>query len=72
MTLVRVRARAGASREAVEEIRGGYRISVREKAEGGRANERIKEVLARTLGVPVAKVRLIKGKTEPSKIFRVS
>lgn len=70
--LIRVKAQAGATREAVEEIRGGYKISVREKAEAGRANARIKELLARELGVPSGRVRLVKGAREPSKIFRVS
>ncbi len=69
---VRVRATPGARREAVVDDGGdGFSIAVREKAEQGRANARIRELLAERLGVPVSRVRLISGAHRPSKRFLV-
>jgi len=49
--------------------RDAFVISVRDKAEGNRANERIKEILAEYF--KTGNVRLIHGHHSPSKIFEV-
>jgi uncharacterized protein YggU (UPF0235/DUF167 family) len=70
---VRVRAEAGARREMV--VREGddvFEIAVKEKAEQGRANVRIRELLAAQLGVAVSDLRLVSGAHRPSKRFLVA
>lgn len=68
---IRVRVSAGAKKEKVEKTEKGIKISVKEKAQRGEANTRVKELLARTLQVSLARLRLIKGHTSPSKIFEI-
>jgi uncharacterized protein YggU (UPF0235/DUF167 family) len=68
-TYIRVRAKAGARKERVTMQKEVYTIEVREKAEHGLANARIKEVLAQVLHVEVTQLVLIKGVTSPSKVF---
>lgn len=69
--IVRVKATAGARREAVQLEGGVYRISVKEKAEHNYANERIKAVLARELSLPERAIRLIAGQRSQAKKFLV-
>lgn len=66
---VRVRVTPGVRTESVSERSGVYHIAVREKAEGGLANARVRDVLARALGLERAQVRLVKGATSPAKLF---
>lgn len=57
-------------RESVQRLsEESYEIRVREPAERGLANQRIREVLADFIGVPLPSVRLISGHTSRSKIF---
>lgn len=46
-----------------------FEISVKEKAEGNRANIRVLEILASHFMVPVSKVRIINGHHHPSKLL---
>ena len=69
---VKVRVKTGQKKESVERILDHYRISVREKPERGEANERVLILLARALRVPVARIRFVKGRQSPSKVFSVS
>lgn len=69
-TYIRVRAIAGARKERVERKHNGiYEITVREKAERGKANKLIRTLLAKDLHVPENRLRLITGNTSPAKIF---
>jgi uncharacterized protein YggU (UPF0235/DUF167 family) len=70
-TTVRVRVVANAARERVVVEPKRYHITVTEKAKGGNANERVRVLLAQTLGVPLAQVRLVRGQNTPSKLFSV-
>ncbi len=69
---VRIHAVPGAKRELVSR-RGPdrYDMSVRESAERGLANARIRELVAREFGVSAKSVRLISGHQSPHKIFSV-
>lgn len=51
---------------------GRYIISVKEPAEDGRANTRIRELIAEEYEVPVGAVRLIKGGLQSKKIFTIN
>lgn len=71
--LVRVKAVPDARREKVEELAPhSYRIAVREPAQEGSANARIRAVLALRYGVPLTQVRLEKGATSPNKRFNIA
>lgn len=48
------------------------RISVREPATGNRANDRVREVIAGRLGVPIGKVRILTGHRSRAKMISVS
>lgn len=46
-----------------------YTVEVREKAERGEANDRVRTLLAETLCVRTTDLRLTKGATSPSKLY---
>lgn len=70
---IRVHVVPDAKRETVaKEAPDRYAISVREPAERNMANKRVKTLLARELGIPEGKLRLISGHQSPHKIFSVS
>ncbi len=68
---VRVTPRAG--REAVEPGAGPRQLKVRVTvaAEGGKANKAVTALLARALGVPPSRLRLVSGARARDKVFRV-
>jgi uncharacterized protein YggU (UPF0235/DUF167 family) len=69
---IHVRVKANARKELIEEGgRGTVRISVKEKAERGAANARVRELLATHFGIEEKKFRLIKGAQSPSKVYLV-
>jgi uncharacterized protein YggU (UPF0235/DUF167 family) len=74
--VVLVKAVPGARREGlagVLEMPGGARLKVRvaQPAEGGKANRAIETLLARTLGVRPAAVRVVAGTASAEKSVRV-
>ncbi len=69
---VKVRVTPDAKRERVEKRKdGAYAIAVKEPAEQNLANTRVRELLARELGVAPGKLRLVAGFRSPHKIFSV-
>lgn len=68
-TLIKIRVSAGAKNERIRSVGDRYEISVREKAEGGRANARALEVLAEELGIPRKRLRIVRGHRSPAKII---
>ena len=70
---VRAKVKAGTRKERIEQVSERvYTIDVREKAERGMANARVRELLAEALCVRAEDLRLVKGSTSPSKIFLLS
>ena len=69
---LRVKAVPGAK---CDEIAGalGDRLKVRvaQPAEGGRANEAIRELLASRLGLAVREIEIVQGSTNPQKTVRI-
>ena len=55
----------------IKKSEDSYVVGVREKAERGEANKRVKEILAEYFQVSPGKVRLIKGGKKPNKIFEI-
>lgn len=69
---VRVAARPDASREKVAVLgEHEYRIAVREPAQGGAANARIRTLLALRYQVPELRVRMRTGARSPRKSYDV-
>jgi uncharacterized protein YggU (UPF0235/DUF167 family) len=70
--LVRVAVSAGARRDHVAPERdGSLRVSVREDARGGRANERVCELLAGYFDVEVDRVHIVQGHRGSRKIIEI-
>ncbi len=68
----RVRVTPNAPREYLEEAPfNTLRIAVAEPTEGGRANDRVREMVAKHFSVPLKNVMIIKGATSSSKTVRV-
>lgn len=71
--VVRVKAVPDARREKLEVLAPhSYRIAVREPAQEGSANARIRHVLALRYGVPLTQVRLQTGATSPNKRYHIA
>lgn len=69
---IQVRVTAGAKHELVEEVgENRLRISVKEKAERNKANQRVRELVAAYTDRPIEAVRLINGHMSPSKLFSI-
>jgi uncharacterized protein YggU (UPF0235/DUF167 family) len=72
MTYVRVQVNPSAKKESlIQTDEKTYSISVKEPAKQNLANMRVRELLARHLGVPIAKVRMVSGHRSPRKIFDI-
>ena len=70
---IKVRVKTGAKNESIREVsEGKFEIAVREKPEANMANERVVELVALYLKVPVKRVRIVKGHHHPSKILSVA
>ena len=69
---LRVRAAPGATREGIRGVHAGaVKIAVSSPPEKGKANERIREVLATALGLSSRRLVLLSGATSRDKTFRV-
>ncbi len=69
---LKVRARAGRSRDAVVGVRAGELVvEVRAQRERGLANEAVRRVLAEALDVPRSEIVLKLGASSPRKVFLV-
>lgn len=72
MKEIRVKVQAGMKKELVEE-RGDDRFLVLVKAprEEGRANERVRELIAKHFRVQIERVVITRGKDQSSKTLRI-
>lgn len=57
--------------EIVKKSDNAYLVKVKEKAEGGMANQKVKKILAIYFKVAEGKIRLIKGGKKQNKIFDI-
>ncbi|HEY2428046.1 MAG TPA: DUF167 domain-containing protein [Acidimicrobiales bacterium] len=70
--MLRVHVQPGAGRTAVMGRHGdALKVKVAAPPEGGRANDAVTRLLAETLGVPVASVRLESGEKSRDKRLRI-
>ena len=70
--LVKVKAKPKSKKEGVKKLSEEYfEVRVNAPPEKGRANERIRELLAEHFGVPKSRVKLVRGETSRDKVFEV-
>ncbi|MFO0874713.1 MAG: DUF167 domain-containing protein [Phycisphaerales bacterium] len=71
--LLRVKAVPGASRDSIAGLLGDrLKVRVAAPAEGGRANDAIRALLAKSLGVRVGDVAIESGHGAPEKLVRIA
>ncbi len=69
---IRIKAVAGAKHEAIAGLLGDQlKIKVSAPPEGGSANDAIRSVPARSLGVPIRDLRLVSGSSSRDKVMDV-
>ncbi len=69
---IKLKVVSGAKMEKIDQIKPDeYRIWVREPAERNLANQRVKELIARELGVSASAVRMVSGHHDRSKIVSI-
>lgn len=69
---LRVLVSPGARRELMSEGKNDLLlISVREPAEGNRANKRVRELVAEKYALPVSAVRILTGHHSPGKLLTI-
>jgi len=68
---IAVRVAPGASRNAVAHAEGGLKVQVTQVAEGGKATEAVRKLLAQALGIAPSRLVLVRGATSRDKLFRV-
>lgn len=66
-----VRVTPGARSELLEIADGKLLAKVRAKPEGGKANEAVKALIARALGVAPSRVDLLRGATSRQKLLQI-
>lgn len=69
---IKVLVTPGARKETVSQMDESLVISVREPAEGNRANTRVREIIALRHKVPLTKVRILTGHHSRSKMVSIS
>ena len=70
---ITVQVKPNSKKESVEiSTDGSYVVRVNAPPVEGRANERVLELLAKSLGVPKSKIELVSGLKSKKKIFEVS
>jgi len=69
---IKVKVTPGAKTEGVEKLDdASYKVRVRPKAEDGKANARVLEVLAEYFDVARSRVTLVRGASFREKIIRI-
>lgn len=71
-TEIAVRVTPKASREKIEPDGPGFRVHVTVPPEDGKANEAVRALLAKHLGVAKTRLDLIRGAKSRDKVFRLT
>ena len=71
--VIAVKVVPGGSRDAIAGLLGdALKLKVAAPAEGGKANQAVCKLLARTLGRPVRDVRIVAGHSRPRKRIAIT
>lgn len=68
---IAVRVTPKASRDRIVRDGGGFRVYVTTVPEDGKANEAVRRLLAKHLGVAKSRLELVRGAKSRGKLFRV-
>ncbi|MCK9344580.1 MAG: DUF167 domain-containing protein [Candidatus Pacebacteria bacterium] len=69
---IRVRVAADVKKESFTQSGDdSFLVSVKEPAEGNRANTRVLEIIAEHFGIKPKQIRIISGHHSPSKMFSI-
>jgi uncharacterized protein (TIGR00251 family) len=69
---IKVRAKPNSRKNEVIRLEENfYEVKVTSPPEKGKANEKIRELLAKYLNIPKSKISLVNGETYKEKIFEV-
>ncbi|TWT57096.1 hypothetical protein KOR42_04540 [Thalassoglobus neptunius] len=72
-TMLRVKAIPGARRSGIVDIHdGSLKVAVTQVAEKGKANQAIRKLLSKALGISRSNLSLVSGETSSKKVFAVS
>ncbi len=69
---IAVRVTPRAARNAIVVATPALKVQVTTPPENGKANEAVRDVLAKALGLAPSRLRLIRGATARDKVFRIS
>ena len=70
--LLRVKVKPSSKKEEVKKIsESEYEVKVSAPPEGGKANERLREILADFFGVPKVRVKILRGHTSRIKLVEI-
>ena len=69
--ILKVRVLPNSKEESIEEREGVYKIKVREKAIGGKANAAMIELIAERFNVKKSEISIIKGGKSRDKVVRI-
>ncbi|MFA6532585.1 MAG: DUF167 family protein [Patescibacteria group bacterium] len=70
--LIKVKVTAESKKDKIiKKSEDSYLVKVKEKAEGGMANMKVKQILAGYFKIAGAKIKLLKGGKRPNKIFDI-
>lgn len=70
--LIKVKVKAESKNEQILKLsEDSFSVKVKEKAERGLANQKVKEILALYFKVSAGKIKLVKGGKKPGKIFEI-
>ena len=70
--LLRVRVTPGARSESIAIEDGRVLVKVRAKPTDGEANAAVEKLVARALGVPTSRCRIVRGATFREKVLEIS
>lgn len=70
-TTLEVRVTPKAARNAVVQDKAELRVTVTTVPEGGKATAKVVKLLAKALGIPKSRLRLLRGETSRHKIFAI-
>ncbi len=68
---IAVRVTPRASRDRVERAADGLRIYTTSVPENGKANAQVTKLLAKALGLPKSRLKLIRGTSARDKLFEI-
>jgi len=71
--LIKVKAKPKSKKEGVKQLdKNTFEVRVNVPPEKGKANERIRELLADFFKVPKSRIKLVRGETSKEKIFEIT